>query len=134
MTDFISEPEWLDVEFALAIHDRQLAEHCGGQGVRDMGLLESALIKPLNRWNYGDHDPANLAASYAFGLARNHPFVDGNKRTAWVLARVFLALNDQELQFDKEDATNQMLAVAAGELSEEDFAHWLREHLVEEQG
>ncbi len=130
MTNFASEPEWLDVDFALAIHDRQLAEHGGAQGVRNMGLLESALAKPLNRWTYGDHDPAILAASYAFGLARNHPFIDGNKRTAWVLARVFLALNDQELRFDKVEATNIMLAVAAGTITEEDFATWLRDHLV----
>lgn len=130
MTDFTTEPEWLDVDFALAIHDRQLAEHGGAQGVRDMGLLESALTKPINRWSYGDRDPAKLAAAYAFGLARNHPFVDGNKRTAWVLARVFLALNEQELQFDKEDATNIMLDLAAGHVSEADFAAWLRAHLV----
>jgi death on curing protein len=126
------EPVWLDAKDALAIHDRQLAEHGGGVGVRDMGMLESALARPVNRWTYGDDDPANLAASYAFGVARNHPFVDGNKRTAWVLARLFLAINRHELRYDKVDATQTMIALAAGELSEEEMADWLRSHIVAE--
>lgn len=120
------EPTWLDLTDALAIHDRQLAEHGGGSGVRDQTLLESALARPINRWAYGDDDPACLAAAYAFGLARNHPFVDGNKRTAWVLARLFLALNCHDLRFDPADAISTVLALAAGDLSEENLASWFR--------
>ena len=125
-----AEPRWLDMDVALAIHDRQLAEHGGGTGVRDSGMLESALARPINAWAYGADDPAALAAAYAFGIARNHPFVDGNKRTAWVAARLFLALNGCELQFDATDAVRTMLALAAGELSEEELADWFRERLT----
>ncbi len=121
---------WLDSRDALAIHDRQLAEHGGGQGVRDASLLESALSRPVNRWHYGDDDFANLAAAYAYGVARNHPFIDGNKRTAWVLARLFLTLNGQLLIFDQTDATQTMIALAAGELSEDEMADWFRRHLT----
>jgi death-on-curing protein len=121
------EPIWLDIDIALAVHDRQLAEHGGGTGIRDAGMLESALARPLNRWSYGVDDFAALAAAYAFAIARNHPFVDGNKRTAWVLARLFLALNRVTLQFEPEDAIRAMLALAAGELSEEEVADWFRE-------
>jgi len=120
------EPRWLDVADALAIHDRQLAEHGGGSGVRDQAMLESALARPVNQWFYGEEDPARLAAAYAFGLARNHPFVDGNKRTAWVLARLFLALNGHALRFDPADAINTVLALAAGDLSEENLTAWFR--------
>jgi death-on-curing protein len=123
------EPRWLDAEVALAVHDRQLSEHGGGTGVRDAGLLDSALARPINVWAYGTDDPATLAAAYAFGVARNHPFVDGNKRTAWVLARLFLALNGHDLRFMAEDAIKTMLALAAGELGEEDMADWFRRHL-----
>ena len=87
------EPVWLDVQIALAVHDRQLAEHGGSQGVRDPAMLESALARPRNKWGHGEDDRCSLAAAYAFAIARNHPFVDGNKRTAWVFARLFLALN-----------------------------------------
>ena len=124
-----AEPLWLDAQLALAIHDRQLAEHGGGSGVRDPGLLDSALARPRNSWGYGEDDPAALAAAYAFGVARNHPFVDGNKRTAWVLARLFLALNGHELRFEPADAIGAMLALAAGELSEAETANWFRSHL-----
>ena len=124
-----AEPLWLDVKIALTIHDRQLAEHGGSSGVRDAGLLESALARPVNAWAYGEADPAALAAAYAFGVARNHPFVDGNKRTAWVLARLFLALNGHELRFDAAEAIAAMLALAAGELSEAEMAGWFRSHL-----
>lgn len=120
------EPVWLDAADALAIHDRQLAEHGGGGGVRDHGALESALARPVNRWAYGENDRAALAAAYAFGVARNHPFVDGNKRTAWVLARLFLALNDVAIGFEPDDAIRTVLALAAGELTEEDMADWFR--------
>jgi death-on-curing protein len=123
------EPRWLDVDVALAIHDRQLSEHGGGTGVRDQGMLESALARPINAWSYGVDDPAALAAAYAFGVARNHPFVDGNKRTAWVLARLFLALNGHRADFTADAAITAMLVLAAGELSEEEMADWFRLHL-----
>ncbi len=123
------EPVWLDAEVALAIHDRQLAEHGGGIGVRDEGMLDSVLTRPLNRWTFGEDDMCALAASYAFGVARNHPFVDGSKRTAWVLARLFLVLNNVEISFAKDEAVNTVLALAAGELSEEEMTDWFREHL-----
>ena len=125
------EPRWLDVDVALAVHDRQLAEHGGGTGVRDQGMLESALARPINAWSYGVDDPAALAAACAFGVARNHPFVDGNKRTAWVLARLFLMLNGHKLGFKAPDAIAAMLALAAGELNEEAMADWFRGHLIQ---
>ena len=124
------EPRWLDSRDALAIHDRQIAEHGGISGVRDSNLLDSALARPVNQWNYGTDDPSALAAAYAFGVARNHPFADGKKRTAWVLARLFLALNGRVLTFDQQDATQTVLWLAAGELTEDEFAAWFREHLA----
>ncbi|WP_145198986.1 type II toxin-antitoxin system death-on-curing family toxin [Sphingobium sp. B2] len=124
------EPVWIEKSVALAIHDRQLAEHGGGTGVRDDGLLESGLARPLNQWAYGDDDPCQLAAAYAFGIVRNHPFVDGNKRTGWVLARLFLALNQVALTFDPTDATRTMIAFAAGNLTETDLADWFRQHIA----
>lgn len=130
MTSGPAEPIWLDIEIALAVHDRQLAEHAGGTGIRDEGMLESALARPVNRWSYGETDLTSLAAAYAFGIARCHPFVDGNKRTAWVLARLFLALNGVTLKFEPDDAIRIMLALAAGELSEEEIADWFRNGCV----
>lgn len=124
------EPKWLDNALALAIHDRQLAEHGGSAGLRDGGMLESALARPVNRWAYGEEDPAVLATAYAFGVARNHPFADG-KRTAWVLARLFLALNGYELRFEAADAIAAMLALAAGELTEDEMADWFRHRLAD---
>ncbi|RJY09997.1 type II toxin-antitoxin system death-on-curing family toxin [Aurantiacibacter aquimixticola] len=132
MADHRSEPSWLDLAFALAVHDRQLAEHGGPSGIRDQGALESALSRPRNQWAYGEEDPAALAAAYAFGIARNHPFTDGNKRTAWVLARVFLLLNDHRLKFDKVDALQTVQALAAGELSDDELADWFRQRLSDE--
>lgn len=124
-----AEPRWLSREVALAVHDRQLAEHGGPAGVRDSGALDSALGRPVNRWADGADDPAELAAAYAFGIARNHPFVDGNKRTAWVAARLFLRLNGHALAFTEREAIATVLALAAGELGEDELAGWLREHL-----
>lgn len=124
-----SEPRWLGIEVILAIHDRQLAEHGGSQGLRDRGALESALSRPVNRWAYGEIDEAALAAAYAFGIARNHPFADGNKRTAWVAARLFLRLNGKSATFDSEEAIRTVLALAAGELSEEELADWFRQRI-----
>jgi death on curing protein len=126
----MSEPVWIDQAIALAIHDQQLAEHGGGVGPREQGGLESALARPISKRNYGEEDLAALAAAYAFGVARN-PFVDGNKRTAWVLARLFLALNERHLSFTAADAIGTMLALAAGELKEEELADWFRYRIAE---
>ncbi|MGH8234445.1 MAG: type II toxin-antitoxin system death-on-curing family toxin [Rhodanobacteraceae bacterium] len=122
---------WIEKSLALAIHERQLAEHGGGSGVRDEKLLESALARPQQLFTYGDPQPdlADLAASLAFGLARNHPFVDGNKRTAHVCYRVFLALNDAEYDASDEEKYTAMLALADGALKEKAFATWLRQHI-----
>ncbi|TAK39855.1 MAG: type II toxin-antitoxin system death-on-curing family toxin [Lysobacteraceae bacterium] len=127
---------WITRSLALAIHERQLAEHGGGEGVRDESLLESALARPRQLHSYGSPTPdmADLAASLAFGLARNHPFVDGNKRTAHVCYRVFLAINDVELVASEEEKYVQMLALAEGSLSESAFAAWLRPRLDAEPG
>jgi death on curing protein len=123
---------WIHKRLALAIHDRQLSEHGGGTGVRDEGLLDSALARPQQLFAYGDPPPdlAALAASLAYGLARNHPFVDGNKRTAHVCYRAFLALNDAELKATEEEKYIAMLSLAEGSLDEPEFADWLRNHLV----
>jgi death-on-curing protein len=122
---------WLEKALVLAIHDRQLAEHGGSGGVRDEGLLESALARPQQLYAYGDPPPdlADLAAALAYGFARNHPFVDGNKRTAHVAYRTFLALNDADLVAADEEKYLTMLALAEGKLSESEFASWLRAHI-----
>ena len=125
MTEWI----WIKPEAVSAIHDRQLAEHGGPPGTRHAGALESALARPLNRAAYGAPDAAALAAAYAFGIARNHPFVDGNKRTAWMLARLFLAANGVSIRFGKQDATCTVMALAAGDLSEDELAQWFRERV-----
>ena len=122
---------WIERPLAIAIHERQLAEHGGGIGVRDDNLLDSALARPQQLHTYGDPAPdlAGLAASLAFGLARNHPFVDGNKRTAHVCYRVFLALNGVDLDARDEDKYVSMIALAEGSLSDAEFATWLRQHI-----
>jgi death-on-curing protein len=120
---------WIAPNLAEAIHDRQLSEHGGAAGVRDAGALESVLARPKNLASYGNPDAAELAAAYAFGIARSHAFVDGNKRTAWVLARLFLSANGMELRFQKQEAIKVMLALAAGELSEDELAGWFRERV-----
>jgi death-on-curing protein len=117
---------WLSARDGLAIHEEQLAEHGGADGVRDMGLLESALARPRNLLAYGKPDFADLAAAYAAGVARNHPFVDGNKRTAWMLAVVFLDLNGFDLEADMVDALQAMLSLAEGRIDESAFAAWMR--------
>jgi death-on-curing protein len=127
----VSEWRWVSSEAALAVHEEQLAEWGGGTGTRDEGGLLSALARPQNLAAYGEPDAAALAAAYAFGICRNHPFVDGNKRTAWVLARLFLAKNGRELVFQDADATVRVLALAASELSEDEFAEWLRERIAD---
>jgi death on curing protein len=120
---------WIDARAILAIHDEQLAEHGGGAGLRDQGLLESALARPVNLAAYEKSDAAALAASYAVGLAKNHPFVDGNKRTAFVALELFLALNEFELMGSDVDCVITMLAVAAGEIDEATLAEWIRRNV-----
>ena len=119
---------WLEPKVLLAVHEEQLAEHGGAAGTRDLGLFESALAKPRNLAVYGEPDAADLAASYGCGIARNHPFIDGNKRTAFVAVELFLRINGVELSADDQDCVMTMLAVAAGTLEEAAFADWLRAH------
>jgi len=121
---------WVSIEVALAIHDRQLAEHGGPTGMRDRGAVESALARPRNLAAYGEPDAASLAAALLYGLARNHGFVDGNKRTAWVVARLFLADNGYRLCFDPAETVRTVEATAAATLTEDDLAVWFRERLV----
>ncbi len=125
----MTEPVWLRRDVILAVHDEQLAEHGGAHGLRDGGLLDSALARPQHLLSYGDPDVSELAAAYGWGIARNHPFVDGNKRTALVAAELFLVLNGYELQADDADCVVTMLSVAAGEMAEDDFAAWIRGHI-----
>ena len=113
----------------LLLHDESLAEHGGGSGLRDEGLFDSALARPLNLANYGKPDLAELAASYGVGLAKNHPFVDGNKRVAFLAVGLFLANNGYRLVCTQLDAALTMLSVAAGTMDERGFAAWLREHI-----
>lgn len=119
---------WIDKRALLLLHNETLAEHGGAAGIRDEGLLDSALARPLNLVAYGEPDYADLAASYGFGLAKNHAFVDGNKRAAFLAVGLFLALNGYRLTATQVDATLTMLAVAAGEMEEPAFADWLRAH------
>ena len=123
---------WIEKALALAIHDRQLAEHGGGSGVRDEGMLDSALARPQQRHAYGDPPPdlAELAAALAFGLARNHPFVDGNKRTAAVACETFILLNDAALEASDDELYPRYLGLAEGSLDEAGFADWLRTKIV----
>jgi len=127
-----SEPVWVRADVVEAIHQRQLAEHGGAEGVRDAGALASALERPRNRLAYGNPTPdlAELAAAYGFGIARNHPFADGNKRTALIVMRLFLTLNGAELVATAEEKYNAIMALAAGDVTEADLATWLRVHLA----
>jgi death-on-curing protein len=126
----MSDIKWLPKEAVLAMHARQLAEHGGGTGIRDMGLLDSALQRPLNKHAYEKPDTADLAAAYAYGIARNHPFIDGNKRTALVASRSFLLINGYQITAAKEDRARTFLALADGSLSEINLAAWFRQHMV----
>lgn len=121
---------WLDRAVLIAAHDEQLAEHGGAAGFRDEGLFDSALARPLNLANYESPDVSALAASYAVALAKNHPFVDGNKRTAFVAMELFLWLNGQDLNAGDVECVLAMLAVAAGEWDEATLAAWLRERIA----
>jgi death-on-curing protein len=113
-----------------AIHDRLIAEHGGLAGIRDRAMIESAMARPQNLFTYGKPDAADLASAYAFGLARNHGFVDGNKRVAWTVARLFLARNESQLKFQPIDAITAVERLAAGAISQDEFALWLRAGLV----
>jgi death-on-curing protein len=121
---------WVGAALVHAIHDRQLAEHGGLPGVRDLGAIESALARPRNLAAYGQPDAAALAAAYAYGLARNHGFTDGNKRTAWVVARLFLMDNGYRLRFDPAETVRTIEALAGGTLSEANLATWFRDRLI----
>lgn len=120
---------WVAQSVVIAVHDEQIAEHGGAAGVRDLGLLESALARPQHLAAY-DADVAGLAAAYAFGLARNHPFIDGNKRTALVALELFLELNDYRLAADDADCVTTILALAASEMAEPELAAWIRAHTI----
>jgi death on curing protein len=122
---------WIDHSVVAAIHEAQIAEHGGSAGIRDPGLLESALARPRNLLAYGTPDYADLAAAYGFGIARNHPFLDGNKRTAFVAVELFLALNGCRLDADDVACVMIMLAVATGDIDETAFANWIRAHACE---
>ena len=121
---------WLSLKEVLAFHSRQIAEHGGADGVRDIGLLESVLARPQNKHAYEPNtDIADLAGAYAFGIARNHPFLDGSKRTALVAMRTFLILNGQDIRSKREDKYFTFIALATGDLSEEALAEWIRQRL-----
>lgn len=126
----MTEPEWLPRDVVEEIHEEQIERHGGGGGLRDPGLLESALARPLNAWSYGESDLHELAALVAEGIARNHAFVDGNKRTAFMAAYTFLRANGQRLRATNAEAVEKTLGLAAGTLSREEFAAWLRERTV----
>jgi death-on-curing protein len=125
----VAEIVWLLEETVIAIHHRQISEHGGGEGLRDEGLLASALVRPQNLLAYGRPAPdlAALAAAYAYGIARNHPFVDGNKRTALVVTRTFLILNGFNLEATQDEKYLTFLRLAQGSLTEEQLADWIRQ-------
>lgn len=124
-----TEPKWLGVESVLVMHEEQIAEHGGLAGVRDLGLLDSALARPRNAWSYGQGDLVALAALYAAGIMRNHPFADGNKRTGFLAAYAFLYVNGIEVVASEAEVIVQCLALAAGEIDDAEFAAWLRENV-----
>lgn len=123
----MSEPEWLTATMAVAIHDEQLLIHGGLSGIRDAALLESALDRPRNKWAYENAELPTLAAAYGYGLAKNHPFVDGNKRTSLLAIYTFLGINGIEFIVDEAEAATMIFALAAGEVSEENLARWIKD-------
>jgi death-on-curing protein len=125
----VKEPVWLPVNLVLAIHERQLVEFGGPPGVRDLGALESALARAANLWAYEGGDLALFAAAYAFGIARNHPFTDGNKRTALVSMVTFLGLNDIDFVADEAEAAVIINDLAAGHVDQANLARWIRDNL-----
>lgn len=128
MTD--APPVWLDQELLKILHDEQIAEHGGLLGVRDMGALEAALARPENKWAYGETNFFALAAAYGFGLARNHPFSDGNKRIAAIASFLFLEINGWQVPEDADAVEAAFLALAAGDMDEDGLAAWLRERAI----
>ncbi len=122
---------WIDRRLLVLLHDESLSQHGGAAGLRDEGLLESALARPLNLAAYGEPDVAALAAAYAYGLAQNHPFVDGNKRAAFLSVGLFLGLNGWRLSATQAEATVAMFGLAAGEIDEPTFAGWLRQRITQ---
>lgn len=127
MTNFV----WVLKEIVLAVHDEQLAEHGGLEGVRDMGMLDSALVRPHHMITYDNcNDPAKLAAAYVYGISRNHPFIDGNKRVAFVVAVLFLHLNGYKLTAADSDCVITMLSVASGKVSEDTLAEWFQKNIT----
>lgn len=122
------EPKWLSVDAATAMHAEQVALFGGPVGIRDITLLESALARPVNKFAYGEFDLAALAAAYAFGIARNHPFIDGNKRAAFQAMIVFLGMNGVVLEFKIAEAITIILDLAAGLVSEDSLARWIRDN------
>ena len=127
----MSERVWLSIDLIIAIHDEQLEQFGGPSGLRDRGLLESALARPLNQYAYGKDDLAALAAAYGFGLAKNHPFVDGNERTALLAIVTFLGLNGREFTASEAEAAVTMLGVASGEIDEEELARWIGANVID---
>jgi death on curing protein len=125
----MSEPRWLSIDALLLLHSESIADHGGNDGLRDQALLESALARPRNLLAYGEPDLSALAAAYAYGIARNHPFVDGNKRAALLSIGLFLALNGRRLAASQPDAVMAMLALAAGELDEAEIAAWIARYM-----
>lgn len=128
----MKEPHWLTVRIVEDIHGEQIALFGGPEGIRDPGALESALARPVNRWHYGSRDFAELAAAYGFGIARNHPFVDGNKRTAFAALLVFLRLNGLAFAPPQADATAITLELAAGEIDEAGLTRWIADNLPDD--
>lgn len=124
----MSEPVWLDRRIIEAIHDEQLAIHGGAGGLRDEGMLESALERPRNQWSYEQRELPELASAYAYGIARNHPFVDGNKRTALLALYTFLGLNGIEFEVAEPEAAAVILGLAAGEIDENGLTRWIRDN------
>src|SRR5215510_8501040 len=124
----MSEPEWLDIDIALDLHAEQLALFGGADGVRDRHLIESALGRPRHKFAYEECDLAALAAAYAFGIANNHPFVDGNKRTAFASMIIFLGLNGIDFDVPPPEATAMIISLASGEVSEESLTRWIRDN------
>jgi death-on-curing protein len=126
----VNKPRWLSKRLVLLVHAEQLSEHGGGLGLRDEGLLDSALARPEMKAHYGNADLSALAAAYAYGVAQNHPFLDGNKRTAYVALELFLALNGHVLTASDEDSVVTFLQLAAGDLTEDELTIWVRNHMA----
>ncbi len=124
----MTEPFWLNRQIIIAIHDEQLAIHGGASGLRDEGMLESALDRPKNKWSYENAELPELAAAYAFAIAGNHPFIDGNKRTSLLALYTFLGVNGIDFNVPEADAAAMILSLAAGEVSEESLTRWIRDN------